>query len=70
MLEGVGQVQREKQTDSQQEEKRIVALTAMVVGRGKEVRLVLCLSRAKGTFPLQWSCISVLTGVWQVRKAH
>ena len=61
--------ERERQTDSQQEEKRIV-LTALEAGRGREARLALCWSRAKGTSPLQWSCISVLTGVWQVGKAH
>ena len=66
----MGQAQeREKPMDSQQEEKRI-ALTALEAERGREVRLALCWSQAKGTFPLQWSCISVLTGVWQVRKAH
>ena len=45
-----GQGQREeKPMDSQQEERR-TALTAMVVGRGREARLVHCWSRAKGTF--------------------
>ena len=55
--------EREKQTDSRPEEKRIV-LTALEAGRGREARLALCWSRAKGTSPLQWSCISVLSGVF------
>ena len=55
----VGRQEREKPTDSQQEEKR-TALTALAAEIGREGRLVLCLSRAKGTFPLQWSYTRVL----------
>ena len=55
----VGRQEREKPTDSRQEEKR-TALTALAAEIGREGRLVLCLSRAKGTFPLQWSYTRVL----------